>query len=143
MEYTLIIGTFEAVFLLLLLLGKKNKSLPDYLLGVIFLLYALSIGLVYLELNNARKNFPLPVIMNISWVFLFLHGPALWFYIKSLSDPEFKFKPVFLLHFVPFIFFLIFHYSHFISLPVSEKIRLLENVTSIQKYSKNGNGRIA
>lgn len=127
MEYTLVIGTFEAVFLLLLLLGKKNKSLSDYLLGVIFLLYALSIGLVYLELNNARKNFPLPVIMNISWVFLFLHGPALWFYIKSLSDPEFKFKPVFLLHFVPFIFFLIFHYSHFISLPVSEKIRLLEN----------------
>lgn len=127
MEYTLIIGTFEAVFLLLLLLGKKNKSLSDYLLGVIFLLYALSIGLVYLELNNARKNFPLPVIMNISWVFLFLHGPALWFYIKSLSDPEFKFKPVFLLHFVPFIFFLIFHYVHFISLPVSEKIRLLEN----------------
>lgn len=127
MEYILIIGTFEALFLILLLLGKKNKSLPDYLLGVIFVLYAISIGSVYLELQNIRNNFPFPAIMNISWIFLFLHGPALWFYIKSLSDPEFRFKPVYLLHFVPFIYFSVFQYFHFIHLPVTEKIRLLEN----------------
>jgi len=44
MEYILIIGTFESIFLLLLLLAEKNKSLPDYLLGVIFMFYAISIG---------------------------------------------------------------------------------------------------
>jgi AraC-like DNA-binding protein len=127
MEYILIIGTFESIFLLLLLLGKKNKSLPDYLLGVIFLLYAISIGSVYLELQNIKNNFSFSAITNISWIFLFLHGPALWFYIKSLSDPEFRFKPLYLLHFVPFIFFTVYQYFHFISLPVPEKIRFLEN----------------
>jgi len=74
MEYILIVGTFEAIFLLLLLLGKRNKSLPDLLLGIIFLLYAISIGGVYFELYNIRNNFPYPAIMNLSWIFLFLHG---------------------------------------------------------------------
>ena len=127
MEYVLIIGTFEALFLILLLLGKKNKSLPDYLLGVIFILYVISIGSVYLELQNIRNNSTLSAITNISWIFLFLHGPALWFYIKSLSDHEFRFKPLYLLHFIPFIFFSVFQYYNFINLTDAEKIRFLEN----------------
>lgn len=127
MEYILIIGTFEAIFLLLLLLGKKNKSLPDFLLGIIFVLYAISIGSVYLELQNVRDNSALAAITNISWIFLFLHGPALWFYIKSLSDHEFRFKPLYLLHFIPFIFFSVFQYYNFISLTLTEKVRFLEN----------------
>jgi len=127
MEYILIIGTFESIFLLLLLLGKKNKSLPDYLLGVIFMLYAISIGSVYLELQNIKNNPAYSAITNISWIFLFLHGPALWFYIKSLSDPEFRFKPLYLLHFIPFMFFSVFQYFNFINLTVPEKIAFLEN----------------
>lgn len=127
MEYILIIGTFESIFLLLLLLGKTNKSLPDYLLGVIFVLYAISIGSVYLELQNIKNYSPDSAIINTSWIFLFLHGPALWFYIKSLSDPEFRFKPLYLIHFIPFIFFSVFQYFHFINLTDPEKIRFLEN----------------
>lgn len=127
MKYILISGTFEAIFLLLLLLGKKNKSLPDYLLGVIFMLYAISIGSVYLELQNIKSNPAYSAITNISWIFLFLHGPALWFYIKSLSDPEFRFKSLYLLHFLPFIFFSVFQYFNFINLIVAEEIRFLEN----------------
>ena len=127
MEYILIIGTFESIFLLLLLLGKKNRSLPDYLLGVIFMLYAISIGSVYLELQNIKNNHAYSAITNISWLFLFLHGPALWFYIKSLSEPDFRFKPLYLLHFIPFIFFSVFQYFNFISLTVPEKILFLEN----------------
>lgn len=127
MEYIFIIGTFESIFLLMLLLGKKNKSLPDYLLGVIFLLYAISIGSVYLELQNIEGNLSYSAITNISWIFLFLHGPALWFYIKSLSVPAFRFKPLYLLHFIPFIFFTVFQYFNFINLTVPEKLRFLEN----------------
>jgi AraC-like DNA-binding protein len=127
MEYILIIGTFEAIFLLLLLLGKKTRSLPDYLLGAIFVLYAISIGGVYLEIQNVRNNFAFSPITNITWIFLFLHGPALWFYIKSLSDNEFRFKPLYLLHFVPFIFFSVFQYYNFINLTAAEKITFLDN----------------
>jgi AraC-like DNA-binding protein len=115
------------VFFLILLLGKKNKTLPDLLLGIIFFLYAVSIGGVYLEIYNIKNNYPFPAIINLSWIFLFLHGPALWFYIKCLSDDNFVFKPIFLLHFIPFIIFSIFHYITFIDLPDYKKIILLEN----------------
>lgn len=127
MEYILIIGTFEAVFLILLLLSKKDKTLSDFCLGVIFFLYALSTGGSYLEIYNIRNNFPYPGLINLSWLILFLHGPALWFYVKSISDSRFKFKPIYLFHFVPFLFFLTFHYFNFIKLPVQEKIGLVEN----------------
>jgi len=91
------------------------------------MLYAISIGSVYLELQNLKNNPAYSAITNISWLFLFLHGPALWFYIKSLSDPDFRFKPRYLLHFIPFIFFSVFQYFNFISLTVPEKILFLEN----------------
>lgn len=127
MEYILIIGASEAIFLILLLLGKRNKSLPDLFLGIMFFLYAISIGGTYIEIWNTRNHFPHPALINLSWMLLFLHGPALWFYITSLSEPRFRFKPVFLLHFVPFLFFFVSHYFTFIHLPAAEKIRLAEN----------------
>ena len=127
MSYILIIGTFEAIFLVLLLLGKRNKTRPDLYLGIIFFLYALSIGGTFIEVYNFSNNFPYPEFMNLSWIILFLHGPALWLYIKSLTNSDFCFKPVYLFHLVPFLFFLIFHYFNFINLPDEEKIRLIEN----------------
>lgn len=124
MNYILIIGACEAIFLILLLLGKRNKSLPDLFLGIMFFVYAISNGATYIELYNIRNNFPYPVFINLRWMLLFLHGPALWFYIKCLSNPGFRYKPIFLLHFVPFLFFFGFHYFNFIHLPAAEKIRL-------------------
>lgn len=127
MNYILIIGVFEALFLILLLLTKKEKERSDFFLGVIIGLYALSIFATYLELYNLQNDFPFPKIININWLFLFLHGPALWFYIKSLSTRNFRFRPVYLLHFVPFATFLIYHYINFISLPAGEKIMIAKN----------------
>jgi len=127
MTYILIIGVFEAIFLILLLLGKKNKTKPDLFLGIILSLYGLSIFLSYIEIFNRQNGFPFPNMINNNWQILFLHGPALWFYIKSLTVPSFRFKPLYLLHFVPFLFFTIWHYYHFSQLPVEEKIQIALN----------------
>jgi len=92
MNFILIIGTFEAIFLILLLLGKRNKTLPDLFLGIILFIYAISIGITYIEVYNIRNNFPYPGFINLSWMLLFLHGPALWFYIRSLYGRKFTLK---------------------------------------------------
>lgn len=126
MSSLLIIGTFEAIFLIVLLLGKKQKQLPDLFLGIMLFIFALSIGLTYFELYNAKNGYPFPQFINLSWMFLFLHGPALWFYIKSFSYPSLKFKPVYFLHFIPFLVFFGFHYFDFIILPAQEKIMLVK-----------------
>ena len=127
MNYILIIGTFEAIFLILLLIGKKNKTRTDLFLGIILSLYASSIFTTYIEIYNIQNNFPYPQIINLNWLIMFLHGPALWFYIKSLSSPVFRFKFIYLLHFIPFLAFFIAHYFNFIHLPDAEKIHIAAN----------------
>lgn len=126
MSYILIIGVFESVFLILLLLAKKKKTRPDLFLGLIFLLFALSIGTTFVQLYNTRNAYPFPFFLNIGWLLLFLHGPALWAYIKSLTLPDFRLKPVHLLHLLPFLAFLIIHYFDFLHLPAEERIRIVE-----------------
>lgn len=127
MKAMLIIGTFEAFFLLLLILSKRQKRMPDLFLGFIFFTFGLSIGFTWLELYNADNGYPLPWALNTSWLFLFLHGPGLWLYIKSLSISGFRFRRVYLLHFVPFVVFFVIHWITFYSLEPSTRIQLVVN----------------
>lgn len=127
MSFILIIGTFEALFLVLLLISKKNKSRSDTYLGLIFLIYAVTLVSAYLELYNFENNYTLPLFLNINWLTLLLHGPALWFYIMSLTRPYFRVKPLYFLHFLPFVVFGVAYYFHFWYLPVDEKIFIMKN----------------
>jgi AraC-like DNA-binding protein len=129
MKTLLIIGTFEALFLILLIISKRERRISDFFLGFIFFSFALSIGFTWLELFNAENGYPFPWALNISWIFIFLHGPALWFYIKSLSITGFRFRPVYLLHFVPFTGFFVAQYITFFSLEPSHRIHLVINNT--------------
>ena len=127
MSILLLIGTFEAFFLLLLLYGKKEKNPADIYLGGFLGILGLTILLAYLEVYNSEKGYPLPSFLNLGWLLLFLHGPALWFYIKSLTMPDFKTRAIHLLHLVPFIVFFVVHYITFIRLPEQDKIYLVKN----------------
>lgn len=127
MNYLLIIGTFEAVFLILLLFTKRNKTRSDFYLGTMLAFYAISIFSTYIELYNFSHNYPFPKVLNLNWLVLFLHGPALWFYIKSLSESNFKIKAIYLMHFLPFIGFTIAHYFHFIQWTDADKITHMQN----------------
>jgi len=122
MTVILLIGFFMSLFFLFLLFGKKNKAIFDKVFLAMFVVYALTIGGTYIELYNVDNDYPFPHLMNINWLFLLLHGPLLWFYVKSLTVTDFKIKPVHLLHFAPFVFYAIFHSFNFISLSAEEKI---------------------
>jgi AraC-like DNA-binding protein len=125
MEAILIIGFFEALFLAALLFSQKQKSLSDNILGGFFLLYALNFVLSYIEFYNRTHGFPYPFIINTAPPFILLHGPALWFYIKSLTDQNFRFKAVYLLHFLPFLVMLAELWINFYSQPVQSRIEMI------------------
>ncbi len=129
MTTLLLIGFFMSVFLVALLLGKKNKLLVDKVLMAMFAVYALTIGGTYVELYNVHNNFPVPHLMNVNWLFLLLHGPLLWFYVKSLTLAGFKTRPAHLLHLIPFVFCSIALYFDFGQLSAAEKISVLEQET--------------
>lgn len=127
MKTLLIIGTFEALFLILLIISKRERRISDFFLGFIFFSFALTIGFTYIEIINAEHGYPYPWALNINWLFIFLHGPALWFYIQSLSIGGFRFRAVYLLHFVPFVAFFLVQYIAFFSLEPSHRIQLVIN----------------
>ena len=127
MTIILIIGFFMSLFLVFLLAGKKNKVLADKILLCILAVYALTIGGPYIEIYNRNNGYPYPHLMNNAWLFLLLHGPLLWLYIKSLVIEKFRIKSIHLLHLLPFTVYLLYHFFNFLSLPANEKILLTQN----------------
>ncbi len=100
------IGIFQAVFMIGLLQSKKNKSLSDSILSWLFFLYALTIFLAWMEIYNRQNGYPYPFFIATAPPFILLHGPVLWFYIKSLTEQHFRFRPIYTLHFLPFAIFI-------------------------------------
>jgi len=127
MTIVLFIGFFMSLFLMVFVTEKKNKTLADKILLVMLVVYAITIGGPYIEIYNRNKGYPYPHLMNIAWLFLLLHGPLLWFYVKSLIIKEFEFRLVHSLHFLPFLGYVVLHYFNFLSLTANEKILLTQN----------------
>jgi len=125
MEAVLIIGIFLALFLAALIFSGKDKSLSDVMLGNFFLLYALNIFLSYLEYQNRQQGYPDPWLIHVATPFLLLHGPALWFYIKSLTSQHFRFRGIYLLHFMPFVLVIVEHSLHFYLLSPQDRIEVV------------------
>jgi AraC-like DNA-binding protein len=125
MDAILIIGIFEAFSLSLLLFFKKKRNVSDSILTGFFLVFGINILLSYIELYNRKNGYPFPAFINTTAPFILLHGPILWFYIQSQTKQKFQFKPIFLLHFIPFIGMLIDHTSQLYFLPVEEKIHIV------------------
>jgi len=127
MTIILLLGFVMSLFFFLLLIGKKNKTLADNALLCMFAVYALAIGGPYIEIYNRDNDFPYPHLLNNAWLFLLLHGPLLWLYVKSLTVKDFKVKPLHLLHLAPFAVFLVLHIQNYLLLSAEEKILLAEN----------------
>jgi len=122
MEAVLIIGIFLSLFLAALIFSRTDKSLADVILGSFFLLYALNILLSYGEYYNRQQGYPYPGLIHVATPFLLLHGPALWFYIKSLTAQYFRFRWIYLLHFLPFVLLIVEHSVHFYLLSPQDRI---------------------
>lgn len=116
-----------SLFFVALLAGKRHKVLTDKVFLSMFVVYALTIGGTYMELYNVRHDYPFLHLMNVSWLFLLLHGPLLWFYVKSLTSPGFKINPLHLFHFAPFAIYCVLHSFNFIQLSAEEKLALVKN----------------
>lgn len=124
MEVILLIGVFQALFLAGLIQTKKHKSVSDNILSLTLFVYALTIFLAFIEIYNRKNNYPFPAFINTSTPFILLHGPLLWFYIRSLTDQHYRFKPVYLLHFIPFVAVLFVFSLNTYFLSPEEKIRI-------------------
>ncbi len=106
MDYMLSAASFGAFFFALLLLGKKSKVLHDRILIAWLVYLGLFTGL-YLLSSQAffvqEAWFP---VFIVSW--FLLHGPFLLLYTAVLTSGKRKVKKRDLLHFAPFVAFVVY-----------------------------------
>jgi len=99
----LVIGVFQAALLVLLLLTKRKKSTPDYILSGYLFLSALLIFFTWLEIWSRNNDLQILWLTNLRTPLILLIGPVLWLYVKSVTDQHFRFKPKYLLTLFPFL----------------------------------------
>ncbi len=116
MKAVFLVGAVQALFLAILLFSKKNKITADYILafwliitGIPLFLYFINYDNYSLILNHSKSIPTYLMIINIP--LLLIQSPFLFLYVNAVVKTDKKFKPVYLLNFIPAILFLIaFHF---------------------------------
>lgn len=103
MVAVLLVGSLQAWFLVLLLLSKRGKGLPDYVLATWLALIGAHTGSLYL--HHLQGTMP-TLVLQLSTAFPFLQGPFLYLYVVSLTSRKPRLGVISLIHFLPFTAFL-------------------------------------
>lgn len=93
-------GAMQGVILVVFLFsGKKGNKKANRLLGLLLFCFLSSIG-HYLFYSRFNTYFPLA--NKIAEPFQFMFGPLLFFYVKKLTNPEYKLYKRYIFHIIPF-----------------------------------------
>ncbi len=94
------IGQGFFVSVLLLTLNRGNKT-ANRLLGILMIMFSVSIsGFVFIR-TDSYKDFPF--IIGLPSTVIFLFGPLFYFYVKELTAGHFEFNRKEILHLIPFL----------------------------------------
>ena len=102
---------FQCFFFSFYLLSQKNDKRRSNNILIIFLftIAVTEIGGVlshFQELRNVVISYA-PQLFYIDFPFRYLYMPVLFMYILSVTKSDFRFKKMYLFHFIPFVFFCI------------------------------------
>ncbi len=119
-----IIGIFIAVFLVLLLLIKKNKSRADKILVAWLFLICIHQILNYLLYTGEVYNYP--HWLGVQFSMPVLHGVLLYFYVMEITGNKLKKRWTIFLHLIPTLSLVIFAIPFYI-LSGEQKINVFQN----------------
>ncbi len=100
MNNLFVIGIFLAFFLVVLLFSKKNKTMPDIILGV--WMFVIGIHLIGYFIYNLGYWEKYPHLTGISHPIPLLHGPLLYLYVSFSLRKEQHLLLKDYIHFIPF-----------------------------------------
>ncbi|MEM8967842.1 MAG: helix-turn-helix domain-containing protein [Bacteroidota bacterium] len=104
MQYLFVACGGITVFILTLLLGKGKKAISDYILAFILLTILQNLWGLFL-LNTLLPPFSVgeELVLEFSEASIFLHGPLLWLYTRSLTENGFSLSRKYMVHFTTFV----------------------------------------
>jgi AraC-like DNA-binding protein len=101
----LLLGAAQAAFLVVLLAGKKGKSLPDGVLAA--WLSVLGLHHLFSALFLQGVQLP-PALLNVNAGVALLQGPFLFLYVDTLTSGRQRLRPTDALHLLPFVAFSVY-----------------------------------
>ena len=104
MEYLFIISSVFSALFFFLLLSKTKKEYEHWFLAVIFLLITIN-SLYVFQFYHNDDFYYVPFFSELNYAIPMLYGTLLWFYIKAITDAQYRFQAKELWHFAPFIIF--------------------------------------
>jgi len=99
------VGVIQGLVLSIALFRNRARALYP---SVFLCLFCLLVSLITLEdfLLRTRIIFQFPHLFCLFYPLIYVVGPILFLYVKSLTHPHFKYLTKHLLHFIPFFIFL-------------------------------------
>lgn len=108
MTYIFFIASFNAFFFLGLLLRKKPKSLHDRILQFWLIYLGVSTALYGITMNFFAE---IPILTTGVIATFLLHGPFMYLYVSYLTSDEKPFEVKKILHFAPFVLFMLYLFT--------------------------------
>lgn len=131
MEAILISGIFLSLFIVVLLLTKKQKALTDKILAVWLAIIAIHLlGFYYYQLGYWETY---PHLIGVTAPFPLLHGPMLFLYTLYSLRNDRRLRKVDYLHFTPVVISYLYMVPFFFYYSAKEK-RMIDN-GEIEDYS--------
>lgn len=119
-KYIAVVGFVQSLFGILIFSTKRPKHLSFHLLTVWMVFIAIFLG---------ARLLPFEVVEYFKpgiFPFMFLTGPLLYFYVRSLTVENFQLKPIHLIHSIPFLLVSL-HRSTINVVPIASPSDLAEN----------------
>lgn len=102
-----LLTAFQLLFVAIyLLIKRENAKRGNVLLGITFLLFAIS--LLDFTIRISGIMFSWPTLHLVDDGFFFLYGPLLYLYVKRVVYTDFTFRPIQIFHFIPFLLYCIY-----------------------------------
>ncbi len=98
--YAYALGAVQGVFLAAILASKRHTSVPNRILALTMLAFALDLATAVYHATALHEVFP--HLIGIDFPLAFLYGPLLYLYAHTLSSGEHSFRKRSLWHFAPF-----------------------------------------
>ncbi|OJJ21504.1 AraC family transcriptional regulator [marine bacterium AO1-C] len=116
-------GITLTLFLVIILISKKDKSNADKLLTL--WLFITGVHLLFFYVRNTQKHLDFPYLLGIEIPMPLLHGPFLFLYTSALTNQQQSWKTN-LWHFMPYLLSLL-SLIPFFRLPVQQKLYVYQN----------------
>ena len=124
-----ILASFQLLFVsIFLFTHRKGNRTSNRLLGLVFLLFSLSLGDFVLRISGLE--FRIQVIHLIDDGFFFLYGPLIYFYVRRVVFVDLRWKSRDLLHLIPFFAWCLYLVYNLVFLNPEEQRQLTQKIVT-------------